>query len=100
MMKWFLYVEPTQEVVTYLLNSLNANNFRSSLHVTRDKYSPLHKQSRGDEEYETLIANDADLIIVLTNLGDFIVSDHQLAFIDVIIQRAWHETYVRASTHQ
>ncbi|KAF2599489.1 hypothetical protein F2Q68_00011694 [Brassica cretica] len=46
---------------------------------------PLYKQSREDEEYETLFANGADLITVLTTLGDFIVADHELEFINVII---------------
>ena len=86
-MKWFLYVEPTQEVVTYLLNSLNANNFRSSSHIEHETSTlPLHKQSGEDEEYETLFANDDDLIIVLTALGDFIVTDHKPArFLNIII---------------
>ncbi|KAF3531554.1 hypothetical protein DY000_02039289 [Brassica cretica] len=47
---------------------------------------PLHKQSGEDEEYETLFANEDDLIIVLTALGDFIATDHKPArFLNIII---------------
>ncbi|KAF2541822.1 hypothetical protein F2Q68_00031308 [Brassica cretica] len=41
------------------------NNSRLS---SRDKHFPLYKQSRDDEEYETLFANDGDLVTVLTTL--------------------------------
>ena len=85
-------------LIFYIVSTRTTSDHHRTKHETSTL--PLHKQSIEDEEYETLFANDADLIIFLTTLGDFIVTDHQLAFIDVIIQRARHETYVWASAHQ